>query len=264
MTRAIGPSGVGESPNADSSISGCRRDDDQTAAERRSFASRSPCCCSAAPRWSPCTTGSGSAGRPRLRDRRPALRRDRPRRRRRLPARARAVQARAGRLAAARPVDPLLGSGRGLLDGLHRSNPSAPYPSPADVGYLAFYPLAYAGLAMLVRARTHETRLATLDGRPDRRAWHRRAGRRLRLRLRRRPHLGTTLEMVTSLAYPLGDIAMLAMVVGVVALTGWRPGPHLVAAAGRPGGAGRRRHRLHAAGDRRRPPGRRTGSTRST
>ncbi len=35
-------------------------------------------------------------------------------------------------------------------------NPSAPYPSPADVGYLVFYPLAYAGLAMLVRARAHE------------------------------------------------------------------------------------------------------------
>src|ERR1041384_1708492 len=31
--------------------------------------------------------------------------------------------------------------------------PSAPYPSPADAGYLLFYPLAYAGLAMLVRAR---------------------------------------------------------------------------------------------------------------
>src|SRR4051794_30297009 len=35
-------------------------------------------------------------------------------------------------------------------------NASAPYPSPADIGYLAFYPLAYAGLAMLVRARAHE------------------------------------------------------------------------------------------------------------
>ena len=35
-------------------------------------------------------------------------------------------------------------------------NPSAPYPSLADAGYLLFYPLAYAGLAMLVRARAHE------------------------------------------------------------------------------------------------------------
>ena len=35
---------------------------------------------------------------------------------------------------------------------------------------------------------------------------------------------GTTLQVATTLAYPLGDIAMVAMVVGVVALTGWRPG----------------------------------------
>ena len=35
---------------------------------------------------------------------------------------------------------------------------------------------------------------------------------------------GTTPEVLTTLAYPLGDIAMLSMVVGVIALTGWRPG----------------------------------------
>ncbi len=35
---------------------------------------------------------------------------------------------------------------------------------------------------------------------------------------------GSSLEVATSLAYPLGDIAMLAMIVGVVALTDWRPG----------------------------------------
>ena len=32
------------------------------------------------------------------------------------------------------------------------------------------------------------------------------------------------MQIATTLAYPFGDIAMLAMVVGVVALTGWRPG----------------------------------------
>ena len=35
---------------------------------------------------------------------------------------------------------------------------------------------------------------------------------------------GTTLEVATSLAYPLGDVGMLAMIVGVIALTGWHPG----------------------------------------
>ncbi len=103
-------------------------------------------------------------------------------------------------------------------------NPSAPYPSPADVGYLLFYPLAYAGLAMLVRARAHEINwrlwmdglIAALGTAAlgtafvfDFVAGH--AG-------------GSTLEVLTTLSYPLGDIAMLAMAVGVVALTGWRPG----------------------------------------
>jgi diguanylate cyclase (GGDEF)-like protein len=35
---------------------------------------------------------------------------------------------------------------------------------------------------------------------------------------------GTTIQVITTLAYPLGDIAMVSMVIGVVALTGWRPG----------------------------------------
>ncbi len=41
-------------------------------------------------------------------------------------------------------------------------NANAPYPSPADLGYLAFYPLAILGLYLLVRARTGEL---------DRRLW---------------------------------------------------------------------------------------------
>ena len=35
---------------------------------------------------------------------------------------------------------------------------------------------------------------------------------------------GTPLQVATTLAYPLGDILMVAMVVGVIALAGWRPG----------------------------------------
>ena len=104
-------------------------------------------------------------------------------------------------------------------------NASAPYPSPADIGYLAFYPLAYAGLAVLVRARADQLELAAVDGRRDRR----RSGRP-----RSAPPSSSTSsparpkarrsQIATTLAYPLGDILMVAMVVGVVALTGWRPG----------------------------------------
>jgi two-component system, cell cycle response regulator len=101
---------------------------------------------------------------------------------------------------------------------------SAPYPSPADVGYLAFYPLAYAGLAMLVRARAHEI---------DWRLWMdgliaalgtAALGTAFVFNFVAKQTSGTTLEVLTTLSYPLGDIAMLSMVVGVIALTGWRPG----------------------------------------
>ena len=103
-------------------------------------------------------------------------------------------------------------------------NSAAPYPSPADVGYIAFYPLAYAGLTMLVRARADEI---------DWRLWMDGAiaalgtaalGTAFVFDFVAGKTTGTTLEVATTLAYPLGDIAMLALVVGVVALTGWRPG----------------------------------------
>jgi two-component system cell cycle response regulator len=103
-------------------------------------------------------------------------------------------------------------------------NPSAPYPSPADAGYLLFYPLAYAGLALLVRARAQEINW---------RLWMDGAIAALGTAALGAAFVfdyvagkteGTAVEIITTLAYPLGDIAMLAMVVGVVALTGWRPG----------------------------------------
>jgi two-component system, cell cycle response regulator len=104
------------------------------------------------------------------------------------------------------------------------NNPSAPYPSPADVGYLAFYPLAYAGLVMLVRARAHEINwrlwmdglIAALGTAA--------LGTAFVFDFVAEKATGTTLEKLTTLSYPLGDIGMLALVVGVVALTGWRPG----------------------------------------
>jgi two-component system, cell cycle response regulator len=104
------------------------------------------------------------------------------------------------------------------------NNPNAPYPSPADVGYLLFYPLAWAGLALLVRARTHEL---------DWRLWMDGAiaalgtaalGTAFVFDFVAEQTEGSTVEMVVTLAYPLADITMLAMVIGVVALTGWRPG----------------------------------------
>jgi diguanylate cyclase (GGDEF)-like protein len=103
-------------------------------------------------------------------------------------------------------------------------NPSAPYPSPADVAYLAYYPLAATGLVMLVRARASEL---------DWRLWMdgliaalgtAALGAAFVFEFVADRTGGTALQKATTLAYPLGDIVMLALVVGVIALTRWRPG----------------------------------------
>ena len=103
-------------------------------------------------------------------------------------------------------------------------DPSPPYPSPADIGYLAFYPLAAYGVVLLVRARAREL---------DWRLWMdgliaalgtAALGAALIFEFVANRTSGTAVEVATTLAYPLGDILMLALVVGVVALTRWRPG----------------------------------------
>ncbi len=103
-------------------------------------------------------------------------------------------------------------------------NPNAPYPSPADIGYLLFYPLAYAGLALLVRARAHEMNWRLwMDG-AIAALGTAALGAAFVFDFVAGKTEGTPLQVATTLAYPLGDIFMVAMVVGVVALTGWRPG----------------------------------------
>ncbi|HEX6602325.1 MAG TPA: GGDEF domain-containing protein [Solirubrobacterales bacterium] len=103
-------------------------------------------------------------------------------------------------------------------------NPDAPYPSPADIGYLAFYPLAVAGLYLLVRARAAEL---------DPRLWMDGAiaalgtgalGAAIVFEFVAERTSGSTVEVATTLAYPLGDILLIALVVGVIALTRWHPG----------------------------------------
>ena len=103
-------------------------------------------------------------------------------------------------------------------------NPAPPYPSPADAGYLAFYPLAAAGVALLVRARAQEV---------DWRLWMdgliaglgtAALGAAFVFDFVASHASGSSVQVATTLAYPVGDIAMLSLVVGVIALTGWRPG----------------------------------------
>jgi len=103
-------------------------------------------------------------------------------------------------------------------------NPNAPYPSPADIGYLAFYPLAALGLYLLVRARAAEL---------DRRLWMDgliaalgtgALGAAVIFEFVADRAEGTTAEVATTLAYPFGDILLVSLIVGIIALTRWRPG----------------------------------------
>lgn len=103
-------------------------------------------------------------------------------------------------------------------------NADAPYPSPADIGYLAFYPLAALGLYLLVRARAGEL---------DPRLWMDgmiaalgtgALGAALIFEFVAERTSGSTIEVATTLAYPFGDVVMISLVVGVIALTRWRPG----------------------------------------
>jgi diguanylate cyclase (GGDEF)-like protein len=97
-------------------------------------------------------------------------------------------------------------------------DPSPPYPSPADAGYVAYYLFAALGLVLLVRARAEAL---------DWRLWMDGAiaalgtaalGAAFVFDFIARQTEGTTIEVATTLAYPLGDILMVALVVGVVAV----------------------------------------------
>jgi two-component system, cell cycle response regulator len=103
-------------------------------------------------------------------------------------------------------------------------NPEAPYPSPADAGYLAFYPLAYAGLALLVRARAAEMNWRLWTDGLIAALGTAALGTAFVFDFVADHTSGSAIEVATTLAYPLGDIALVAMVVGVFALTEWRPG----------------------------------------
>jgi two-component system cell cycle response regulator len=103
-------------------------------------------------------------------------------------------------------------------------NPSAPFPSPADIGYLAFYPAAVIGLYLLVRSRAREL---------DRRLWMdgtiaalgtSAVGTAAIFEFIADRTSGSAVQVATTLAYPLGDILLLSLVVGLMALTRWHPG----------------------------------------
>jgi len=100
---------------------------------------------------------------------------------------------------------------------------SPPYPSLADAGYLSIYPAAFAALILLLRAR---------GGRPPAALWLdglvcglaiAAIGAALALGVVASTD-GPVATVVTNLAYPLGDLTLLAFVTVAMIVTGWRAG----------------------------------------
>jgi diguanylate cyclase (GGDEF)-like protein len=103
---------------------------------------------------------------------------------------------------------------------------SVPIPSPADAGYLLFYPFAYAGVIVLARARISTFTLARrLDA-----VIVGTSVAALTTALALQPIVDAstssadTLAVATALAYPICDVTLLTLVAIAAALDGWRLG----------------------------------------
>jgi diguanylate cyclase (GGDEF)-like protein len=98
----------------------------------------------------------------------------------------------------------------------------APIPSLADPFYLAFYPVSYVALALLLRRRMQGFRgNLWLDGVIASLAVAA-LGAAVVFDSVLKSTGGSTLVVATNLAYPLADVLLLALVVATFALTGWR------------------------------------------
>jgi two-component system cell cycle response regulator len=97
-----------------------------------------------------------------------------------------------------------------------------PYPSPSDALYLAFYPIAYAALGLLLRGRIRQFHGSLwLDGMIGGLVVSA-IGAAVVFDAVLTTTGGSKLVIATNLAYPLFDLLLLALLVGVLALTGWR------------------------------------------
>jgi diguanylate cyclase (GGDEF)-like protein len=99
-----------------------------------------------------------------------------------------------------------------------------PYPSLGDAFFLAFYPISYFALVLLVRNRVKSFHPSLyLDGLVAKLAIAAFGAAILFPPILDQTG-GEPIQIATDLAYPLGDMLMLGFVMGVFAITGWRPG----------------------------------------
>jgi two-component system, cell cycle response regulator len=97
-----------------------------------------------------------------------------------------------------------------------------PIPSPGDIGYLAAVPFLFGGFVLLARARLPQIpRTLWLDGLVAALAAAAISAAAVVGRVTTGV-TGTAPEVLTNLAYPVGDLALLAVIVGTIALARWR------------------------------------------
>jgi diguanylate cyclase (GGDEF)-like protein len=112
----------------------------------------------------------------------------------------------------------------GVWAALYAGKADPPVPSLADALYLAFYPLALTAILMLARKRIGRVqRILLLDGVLGALAVAMLTAALLYPAIVDGAHgdLGT---LITTAAYPVGDIAIVAAIISAAALTSWRPG----------------------------------------
>jgi two-component system cell cycle response regulator len=102
-----------------------------------------------------------------------------------------------------------------------RDDATVPFPSASDAFYLGFYPPAYVSLVLLLRARLRDVpRSLWLDGLIGGLTVSA-IGATLVFQAVLDSTEGSALAVATNLAYPLGDLLLLALVVAFLGLTGW-------------------------------------------
>ena len=109
---------------------------------------------------------------------------------------------------------------------VYADDASAPYPSVADALWLVFYPASWVTLFLLVRSRMGNARaslwLDGLIGAVGVAALAAALGYGTVVHQGGAGDLGA--EVLTNLAYPVGDLTLLGVIVAIFGLSGWRPG----------------------------------------
>jgi diguanylate cyclase (GGDEF)-like protein len=102
---------------------------------------------------------------------------------------------------------------------------TVPIPSFADVLYLLYYPCVYAGMVLLARSRiTHLSPSTWLDGAIAAAASAAVVAALMFDPIVQAARNGDIAAVATNFAYPVGDVILLGIVIGMFALFGWRPG----------------------------------------